>query len=242
MLVLFKFEEILYADGSFHVKFVGHPLLDIVKPTMDRPRFFDSIGFKNDLWTLALLPGSREREIINHLPVMLAAAQRIHQANKNTQFLICRAPTVARQLMKDIIDKTKIDFPYKILDDETYNGVNASDLALVASGTATLETAVLNKPMIIIYRVSFLTWVLARLFIKIPYIGLVNVVAGQKIVPELIQFDATPRKISKLVLELLEDTKKREKICAELYALKNSLGIPGASLRAAEEITKFLSL
>lgn len=120
--------------------------------------------------------------------------------------------------------------------------MNASDLALVASGTATLETAVLNKPMIIIYRVSFLTWVLARLFIKIPYIGLVNVVAGQKIVPELIQFDATPRKISKLVLELLEDTKKREKICAELYALKNSLGIPGASLRAAEEITKFLSL
>ena len=241
MLVLFKFEEILYADGSFNVKFVGHPLLDIVKPTMNRPQLFDSIGFKNNLLTLALLPGSREREIINHLPVMLAAAQKIYQANKNTQFLICQAQTVARQLMKDIIDRTKIDFPYKILDDQTYDGVNASDLVLVASGTATLETAILNKPMIIIYKVSFLTWILAKLFIKIPCIGLVNVVAGQKIVPELIQFDATPRKISKLALELLNDTKRREKICAELYALKNSLGIPGASLRAAEEVIKFLS-
>ena len=241
MLVLFKFEEILYADGSFNVKFVGHPLLDIVKSTMDRPQLLDSIGFKNNLSTIALLPGSREREIINHLPVMLAAAQEIYKTNKNTQFLICQAQTVARQLMKDIIDRTKIDFPYKILDDQTYDGINASDLVLVASGTATLETAVLNRPMIIIYKVSFLTWVLAKLFIKIPYIGLVNVVAGQKIVPELIQFDATPRKISKLALELLNDTKRREKICAELYALKNSLGIPGASLRAAEEVTKFLS-
>jgi lipid-A-disaccharide synthase len=240
MLVLFKFEEILYRDGAFNVKFIGHPLLDIVKPVMERSQLFESIGFKNEPRTIVLLPGSREREIINHLPVMLEAAQKIYSTDKNTQFLICRAQTIQRQLMKDIIDKRKVDFPYKVLDDRTYDGVNASDLALVASGTATLETAILNKPMIIIYKVSFLTWILAKLFIKIPYIGLVNVVAGQKIVPELTQFDATPQKISKLALELLNDTKSRGKICAELYALKNTLGIPGASQRAAQEIVNFL--
>ncbi len=240
MLVLFKFEEILYSDGSFNIKFVGHPLLDIVKPTMSREQLLETIGFKKNYKTLALLPGSREREVSNHLPVMLGAAQQIHKKIKESQFLICRTTTLRREIFKEIIDKVKIDFPYKILDDQSYEGVFASELAIVASGTATLETAILNKPMIIIYKVSILTWLLAKMFIKIPHIGLVNVVAGQKIVPELIQFDATPNKISKTALELLEDKQTLEKIHAELYALKNTLGIPGASQRAAEEIYKFL--
>jgi len=177
---------------------------------------------------------------LNHLPVMLQAAQEIFNKFNNTQFLICRSTTVRREIYKEIIDKTKIDFTYKVLDDLTYEGVSASDLAVVASGTATLETAVLNKPMIIIYKVSFLTWALARALIKIPYIGLVNVVAGQKIIPELVQFDATPKKLAAACMHLLEDPQAREKIQAELYAVKNTLGIPGATQRAAQEIIKFL--
>ena len=240
MLVLFKFEEILYSDGKFNVKFVGHPLLDIVKPTMERKQLLETMGLSTSAHTIALLPGSREREVSSLLPVMLQAAQRIYQKNSGAQFLICRAATVKRETFKTIIDDQKIDFPYKMLDDLTYAGVNASDFCVVASGTATLETAILNKPLVIVYKVSFLSWLLAKLFVKIPNIGLVNVIAGQRIVPELVQFDATPEKIAATVSALLGDKKALEKTHAELYALKNTLGIPGASRRAAEEIAKFL--
>lgn len=240
MLVLFKFEEILYTGGKFNVKFVGHPLLDIVKPQRSREAILDAFGFRRNNPTISLLPGSREREIANHLPVMLDAAKKIYKKNPDTQFFICRASTVNPVIFDHIVNNAKLNMPFKIIDDLTYAGINASDLVLVASGTATLETAILNKPMIIIYKVSFLTWVLAKLFVKIPYIGLVNVVAGQKIVPELLQFDATATKIAKTAIGLLEDKQQLEKIHAELYALKNTLGIPGACARASEEIKKFL--
>jgi lipid-A-disaccharide synthase len=240
MLVLFRFEEILYKDGRFNVKFVGHPLLDIVRPTLTRDQMLEKIGFKKEFKTIALLPGSREREIKNLLPAMLEAGQKIYRRDPKTQFIVCRAGGMPRQIFKDIIEKIKIDFPYTVVDDDTYNGVNAADIAVVCSGTATLETAILNRPMVIVYKVSFLTWLLAKLCIKIPFIGLVNVVAGQKIVPELLQFDATPGKIAATAMNLLEDKKRLETIHAELYALKNTLGIPGALGRAAEEITKFL--
>lgn len=240
MLVLFKFEEKLYQDGKFNVKFVGHPLLDTVQPTMSRNEVLDSAGLNKQALTIALLPGSREKEVSNHLPVMLEAARRIHRAKPGVQFLICRSSTVARQTMKSIIEKISIDFPYKILDNETYNGVSASDIAIVASGTATLETAILNKPMVIIYKVTLATWILAKLFVKIPDIGLVNVVAGKRIVPELVQFDATPAKIARTALEILNNPSKREKISLELSNLKNTLGSSGAYARAAEEISKFL--
>ncbi|MDD5020216.1 MAG: lipid-A-disaccharide synthase [Candidatus Omnitrophica bacterium] len=240
MLVLFKFEEILYADGRFNVKFVGHPLLDAIKPTKAPQQLMDEIGLRRTGRTIALLPGSRMKEVTQLLPVMLKSAQRIFKKDPQAQFLICRAPTIPRQVVKDLIDQAQIDFPYKVLENETYNGVAASDFAIVASGTATLETAILNKPMVIVYKVSLATWLLAKLFIKIPNIGLVNVVAGQRIVPELVQFDAIPRKIADTTLAILGDKKQMEKTHAELYALKNTLGIPGACRRAAEEISKFL--
>jgi lipid-A-disaccharide synthase len=243
MLVLFKFEEILYggrADSGFRVKFVGHPLLDAIKPTKTPQQLMDEFGLRRTGRTIALLPGSRMKEVTQLLPVMLRSAQAIFRKEPQAQFLICRAPTIPRQVIKDLIEATDIDFPYKVMENETYNGLEASDFAIVASGTATLETAILNKPMVIVYKVSLLTWLLARLLIKIPYIGLVNVVAGEKIVPELVQFDATPKKIASTVLSILGDKQKMEKIHAELYALKNTLGIPGACRRAAEEIAAFL--
>ncbi len=240
MLVLFKFEETLYADKSFNVKFVGHPLLDTVKPQKTNIPLLELTGFKKERTTIALLPGSREREIINLLPPMLKAAQLIFKRNPDTQFFICRTTVLPKELFKKIIDKERIDYPYSIIDDLTYAAIDASDIAIVASGTATLETAILNKPMVIIYKVALLTWALAKMCVKIPYIGLVNVIAGKKIVPELIQFDATPKKIAATAETLLHDKKKREKIHSQLYALKNSLGIPGAYRRTAQEITSFL--
>jgi lipid-A-disaccharide synthase len=241
MLVLFKFEETLYTDGKFNVKFVGHPLLDIVKPSMEKEKILAAVGFRQGRRTIALLPGSREREVSNHLKPMLEAASLIYKRFNDTQFFICRPASLRREFFKEIIDKVKIDFPYKVLDNQTYEGIHASDLVIVASGTATLETAILNKPMIIVYKVSLATWLLAKMLIKIPSIGLVNVVAGQRIVPELTQFDVTAEKISKTAIGLLLDKQGLEHIHAELYALKNTLGIPGAYQRAALETANFLS-
>ncbi|MFA5038218.1 MAG: lipid-A-disaccharide synthase [Candidatus Omnitrophota bacterium] len=220
LLVLFKFEEILYTDGAFNVRFVGHPLLDQVKAEKPKDTFLAETGFKQTGATIALLPGSRPREVSQLLPVMLETAQIIFKKMPRAQFFICRASTIPRQTIKDILERAKIDFPYKVLDDETYNGLAASDFAVVASGTATLETAILNKPMVIVYKVSLMTWIMAKLFVRIPHIGLVNVVAGQKIVPELIQFDARPKKIAETVLGIMNDQQRMEKTHAELYALK----------------------
>lgn len=240
MLVLFKFEKILYNEKTFNVKFVGHPLLDIVKPETERNILIKNIGFNESCPIISLLPGSREQEVSSLLPTMLAAAAKIHKRIPNVQFIICCSSSVKRELYKKIIDKTKIDFTYKTLNDMTYSGVNASELAVVASGTATLETAILNKPMVIVYKVNLLTWLLAKMFVKIPNIGLVNIIAGEKIVPELVQFDVTPEKIANAALSIMGNVIVKQKIQTELFALKNTLGIPGACRRASEEIEKFL--
>lgn len=240
MLVLFRFEEELYRDDAFNVTWVGHPLLDAVRPSKTRRQLLAEVGFEDRAPVVGLLPGSREREVRSLLPVMLGAAQRIHKKYPRSQFLVCRAATVARQLYKDAIDRFNLEFPYKILDDDTYNGVEASDAVLVASGTATLETAIINRPMLILYRVSLLTWLMAKLCIRIPYIGLVNVVAGRKVVPELIQFDATPDKVAVAFGALWDDAARLEATRSALAAVRASLGTPGASRRAAEAIASFL--
>lgn len=241
MLVLFKFEEDLYGDGAFKVTCVGHPLLDAVRPTRTRAELLADIGFEDRAPVVGLLPGSREREIRALLPVMLAGSRLIHKKYPRSQFLICRAATVPRQFYKDALDAATPEFPYKILDDNTYNGIEASDVVLVASGTATLETAILGRPMLILYKVSVLTWLMAKLCIRIPHIGLVNVVAGKKVVPELIQFDANPKKVAAAFGALWEDTAQLEATRRALAGVKAGLGAPGASRRAAEAIASFLT-
>jgi len=242
MLVLFKFEEELYRDGAFRVTWVGHPLLDAVRPSKTRGQLLAEVGFEDRAPVVGLLPGSREREVRALLPVMLRGAALIHKRYPRAQFLICRAATLPRQLYKDAIEPLKPEFPYKILDDDTHNGVVASDVALVASGTATLETGILGRPMIILYKVTLLTWLMAKLCIRIPHIGLVNVVAGRKVVPELIQFDAGPKKVCAAFSALWEDKVLLEATRRALAGVKASLGAPGASRRAAEAIASFLQL
>jgi lipid-A-disaccharide synthase len=127
-----------------------------------------------------------------------------------------------------------------MMDSQHYNAIVNSDIALVASGTATLETGILNTPMLIVYKVSFLTWAYAKIIIKIPYIGLVNVVVGKKLVPEFVQFGAKPNLIAKEALSLLEDKEKYNKVKQELSQIKTHLGLPGASRRTAEIILKLI--
>jgi lipid-A-disaccharide synthase len=238
MLVFFKFEEALYARHGYKVDFIGHPLLDRVNVNLEKDAFLNEIGLPPSHPTIGLLPGSREKEIQKIFPVMLKAAQYLYQKNPELQFLAFKAPTVEDNIFEQYVKNAS--FPVKIVGKKTYDGINACDFCLVASGTATLETAILNKPMVVIYKTSFLTWALAKSLIKIPNIGLVNVVAGKRIVPECVQFDATPQNIAYQTIGLLSNEEKLNEIRHALNAVKNALGTPGASARAAEKILSYL--
>jgi len=233
MIVLFDFEKTLYAQHGYAVECVGHPLIDQIKTQLSPEALLKEIGLTRTT-TIGLLPGSREKEIQKIFPVMLKAAHYLYQRNPQFQFLVFQAPTISTSALNAYLQTSSL--PIKIIRERTYGGINACDFCFVASGTATLETALLLKPMIVVYKTSFLTWLLAKLLIKIPYIGLVNVVAGKKAVPECIQFGATPTALARQAIRLLSDEKTLKTIHQDLTHVKNSLGAPGASKRAAQAI------
>ncbi len=238
MLVLFDFEKKFYADRGVEVDFVGHPLADEVDLTSGREETLLNAGLSPDKFTIGLLPGSRQKEIESLLPAMIDAAQIMHHEDPRFQFLILKAPNLDGKLFKKYLEQKP--FMIKLLDGHFHNGLNACDLCVVTSGTATLETALLLKPMVVVYKTSFFTYFLAKALIKIPYIGLVNVVAGKKIVPECIQDDANGQKIADELKKIYKNPAEFDKICAELEKVKASLGESGASKRAAENIIQFL--
>jgi len=154
------------------------------------------------------------------------------------QFIVLAAPTIPAAMISSVVEKHGV--PVTIVNNMTYEGIAASDFCLVCSGTATLETGILGTPMVILYKVNFLTWLYFRLLIKIPYIGLVNVVAGKKIVEEFIQFDAQPRTIASYCTAVLADTRKLASLRNDLGTMRQSLGDAGASGKAAEAVMEFL--
>lgn len=238
ILVFFKFEKELYEKHGINVVWVGHPLLDVIKADKSKEAFLTSIGLPPSKLTIGLLPGSREKEIETILPLMLGAARLLYRKNKQLQFVILKAEHLTKGLLKKHI--TPGELPLKMVDAQTYNGIHAADICMVASGTATLEVGIFQKPMVIIYKTSLLTWALAKIFIKIRYIGLINVVAGKKIVPECIQFGATPENIARRLKSILKNELKAAEIITELKKAKETLGEPGARRRAAEEILRSL--
>ncbi len=236
MIVLFPFEQETYAKYKMKVDYVGHPLVDEIIVEHQRMEVLKNIGLSADKITIGLMPGSRAKEVERHLPCMLEAAQKLFEQNHDRQFLLLKAPAMPIKLIESLISHCHSresgnlkHIPLKIYDGPTYDGINAMDVSIVASGTATLECALLKKPMVVIYKTSWPTYGLAKTLIKIPYIGLVNIVAGKKIVEELIQNDAAAAKIALAVENALNDPH----IVEELTAVKTSLGAPGASLRAA---------
>jgi len=239
MLVFFNFEEKLYKAHGVAVTFVGNPLLDTVKTSIPREELLHQAGLMPGKLTVCLLPGSREKEVTTLLPVMLKCAKIINgYLSGRVQFLILRSPALKEEIFLKALKS--YDLPVKTLTGLTYDGIAASDFALVCSGTATLETAILAIPMAILYKVNFLTWVFIRSMIKIPYIGLVNVVKGRKIAEEFIQFDADPEKICDYVIPLLRDKNKLARLKLELLCIKGLLGQPGANLRAALAVADLL--
>jgi lipid-A-disaccharide synthase len=236
MLVLFAFEQAFYKKHHMDVDYVGHPLVDQVK-TNERPEdVCNRLGLKIHLPMIGLLPGSREKEIIRHLPVMVKAAEILYKTNAQRQFIMLKAPTVSDGLIRSFTDGAEC--PIRIVEQNSYNEFNAFSACMIASGTATLEAAILKKPMVIIYKTSWATYQLAKFFIKIPHIGLANIVAGHLVVPELIQDEATPKNIAQEMEKLLTDNKLINRIQKEFAKFSIWLGEPGASQRTANILIK----
>ncbi|MCG2706506.1 MAG: lipid-A-disaccharide synthase [Candidatus Omnitrophica bacterium] len=241
MIVIFKFEEALYKKHGIPVSFLGHPLLDIVKPCLSKEELFNRLGFNLENLTIALLPGSRKKEVNTLLPIMLKTAGLIQESlGDNIQFLILKSSATKEAIFNKIIARYK-KLSIRLLSDMTYEGLAASNFALVASGTATLETAILGVPMAILYKVSFLTWAYLKMLIKIPYIGMVNIIANQSLVPEFIQYDARPKRIASFVKTILTNPRELNRVTGLLCGVKRQLGEKGASQRAAEVIINFLN-
>lgn len=239
MMVFFKFEEELYRKNNIPVSWVGSPLLDTVKPEIGKAELFSRLKLAPGKKTFALLPGSREKEVKTLLPIMLETCKLIYERFEgNAQFLILASPSVNKDTFEAITKNYAL--PLCLAFDLTYDGLSASDFALVASGTATLETAILGTPMVILYKVSFPTWAYLKMHIKIPYIGLVNVVKQERLIAEFIQYDARPEKIADYICGVFCDEQKMDKIRNGLSGIKELLGEKGATLKAAQVVVDFL--
>lgn len=238
MIVFFKFEEELYKKSGVDVTCVGHPLLDIVKSSMAKANFLSTCDLSRIKTTIALLPGSRPAEVNYILPVMVEACRMIQKKLKSIQVVIAKSTQVDWGIYRKL---TKIvDFDFSIVEGKTYDCLEAADFCLVASGTATLETAIMQKPFVIIYKMNPLNFLLYRPMIKIPFIGMVNILLQKKIIPEFIQDDARPQAIADEARRILTHASEKETIKNNLAQLKTLLGEKGAALRAARLITDFL--
>ena len=238
MLLLFEFEKDVYAETSLETEFVGHPLADQSAPEKSAEELRSEWNLDLHKPTIALLPGSREKEIKRILPILLHTASLMRAKRKDIQFVLSQSPNLKKGIFQSI--QSKIPVPVTSVVGRTTDVVHASDMALVTSGTATLETALLEKPFFILYKAGFVTYQLAKRLIQIPHIGLVNVVSGKTIIPEFLQNDARPETIAHEALFLLSEPKARKKIVEDLKEVRKKLGTSGASQRAANALIRFL--
>jgi lipid-A-disaccharide synthase len=231
MAVILPFEKDFYRERGLPVEHVGHPLLEEIPLDLDATQVRTELGLDPAAPVLALLPGSRKEEVRNLLPVMVEAAGRIRSRHERLKCLLPRASTIPAELLDGILGKTSLDV--QVTQGDVYRVLKACDLALIASGTATLEAAILETPMVILYRVSSLSYWIGRMVISVPFIGLANLVAGEAIVPELIQGDVTPERLAREAVDLLEHGDRRRDMVRKLRALRETLGRGSASGRTA---------
>jgi lipid-A-disaccharide synthase len=238
MLVLFPFEEELYRRAGVEATFVGHPLLDELTGVPPREACRAALGLPEQGPVLGLLPGSREAEVRRHLPILLQAASRLAAAHPDLRLLLGLAPTLDRRAVEAAVARSGLQVT--VLAGRTSEVMRAADLLLAVSGTATLEAAILGTPMVITYRLAALSWLLARLLVRVRFIGLPNLVANEPIVPELIQFDATPARLAAVAEQILESPERQARMREALARVRARLGMPGAAERAAREVLALL--
>ncbi len=238
MVVLFPFEVPLYEAAGVDVEWVGHPLLDIVKPTLPKERAFHQFGLDPKRRTVGLLPGSRRHEIERLLPPLLASAHLLQKEISDLQFVIPLAPGIPKTTLSFQMENVSV--PVKVVEGFTYDVMNLCELLITASGTATLEGAILGKPTIVIYKVSIPSYWVGRALIRVDHIGLVNLVAEKEIAPELIQKDVNPRRIADEAFRILKDPLLSRKMSESMGEVRQKLGEPGAAERAAHIVTSLL--
>lgn len=238
MLVLFPFEETVYRKAGVNVTFVGHPLLDALADVPPREACRAALGVAGPSPVLGLLPGSRQAEIRRHLPLLLGAASRLAESRPDLRLLLGLAPSLDGAAVEATVAAWGIRAT--VVQGRTHEVIRAADLLLAVSGTVTLEAAILGTPMIITYRLGTLSWVLARLLVRVRFIGLPNLVADEGIVPELIQFEATPGRLAASAAAILDSPERQARMRAALAEIRARLGTPGAAERAAREVLALL--
>lgn len=237
-LVVLPFEPGYYRSRGVEAEFVGHPLVDVVKPADDRAGFLREVGLDPSRPVVSLVPGSRRTEVFYLLPVLRGAAELMAEKRPDLQFTIPVAPTVARGQVEHYMDGHRL--PLALLDGRAQEAVSVSDLCLVTSGTATLEAAILGCPMVVVYKGSNFSYRTVRFLSRLSDFSLPNLVAGRRIVPELMQRRATPEAVAGEALKILEDPARRQNMVAELDKVRSLLGEGGAAERSARRILELI--
>jgi lipid-A-disaccharide synthase len=233
VLPIFPFEESLYREERMAATFVGHPLVDLVAVTESRESLAARLALDPQKPIVALLPGSRHNELHRLVPVLAAAMPRITSALPGTQFIVARAPNVADSYFAPFHG---IGVPVRVIEGQTDNVLAASDAVVTASGTATIQTALHGTPMVVVYRLSPVTYKLGKPLVRVSMYSMVNLVAGDRIVEELIQDECTPEAVARSAIALLTDENRVAEMKEQLAIVRERLGGPGASGRAADAI------
>jgi lipid-A-disaccharide synthase len=236
MLVIFPFEEDIYKKAGVDVEFVGHPLRDSVQPDKSKEEFCDKYHLDSGRPIIAMLPGSRRKEIRYILPTLCKAADRILSEKPGTQFVLPLAPGLDRRVVERLLDER----PITVVINETYNAVRYARAAIVASGTATLETALLGTPEVIVYRISEATWFLGKFLLKVRLFGIVNIILGEEVVPELFQDKFTPEAVSKITIRLMDDVWTQSRIRGNYELLRRRLGGGKVAEKVVEAVARVL--
>jgi lipid-A-disaccharide synthase len=233
MAVILPFEREFYLNtgAGMTIDYVGHPLIDNVPYNLDKEEIKRELGLGKGSKILGLLPGSREEEVKRLLPPMINAAEILSSRYAGLKCVLPVAQTISHDLIRSMVGRSSLEII--IAPKDVYRALAVCDMAMVASGTATLETAIMGVPMIIAYCVSPLSFWIGKMVVKVPYVGLVNLVAGKEVVPELIQDEVTPQGLADKAISILEDEKTKTAMIKDLQMVRERLGSPGASLRTA---------
>ncbi len=232
VLVVFDFEKKIYEDNGVPVAFVGHPLKDAIPYTEPAAK---NTGAR----TVVLMPGSRKGELKMLFDIFAEAARLLAQTRPDVRFKLIKAPTLPKEFYARLLAEAKV--PMELVETDAYAAIRSSDLVIACSGTATLECALLGTPMIIVNRGTLLTYVIAKLVVKVKYLGLPNLVLDKPAIPELLQNDATPERLAAEAERLLTDENARAAMKADLAEVSRRLGAPGAADRAAREVLNLLT-
>ena len=231
MVVILPFEETMYQEAGVNVSFVGHPLLDLMEVENNGEPLYRGSGENGSRRLIGLLPGSRNSEISRLLPVMLDTATILVDMIPEVQFFVPLAPTISKEQVYPYLNGR--DLPLTLVTDSTYKVIQACEMIIAASGTVTLEAAILGTPLVVVYKVNPLTYWLGKRLVQVNHVALANIIAGETVAPELIQDDVTPERIVQESLSILSDDKRQEWIKKRLQDVHKELGTPGASDKAA---------